>query len=58
MSPRLSIITPVYDPPTAVLEDCLASVQDQSFLDWEHVLVDDASPSAAVARVLDARRRR
>ena len=54
MSPQLSVITPVYDPPVDVLDACLRSVGTQSFADWEHVLVDDASPSAWVVDRLEA----
>jgi GT2 family glycosyltransferase len=51
VTPFLSVVTPVYDPPIDVLNDCLASVSGQDS-EWEHVLVDDASPSPAVARWL------
>ncbi|HEY8545287.1 MAG TPA: glycosyltransferase [Acidimicrobiales bacterium] len=50
--PRFSIVTPVYDPPADVLEAMLASVRAQTFTDWEHVLVDDASPSPHVQSIL------
>ena len=39
--PLFSIVTPVYDPPEAVLRACLDSVLAQTFADWEHCLVDD-----------------
>ncbi len=50
--PRFSIVTPVYDPPEAILRATVRSVVAQSFADWELCLVDDASPSPHVARVL------
>ena len=50
--PRFSIVTPVYDPPEAVLRAMLRSVTAQANGDWELCLVDDASPSPHVARVL------
>jgi glycosyltransferase involved in cell wall biosynthesis len=43
MSPRFSIITPVFNPPIAVLEDTIASVRAQRFSDWEWCIVDDLS---------------
>lgn len=52
-TPRFSIVTPVYETPVDVLRSMLASVHDQTFADWEHVLVDDASPSPQVRAVLD-----
>ena len=51
--PLFSIITPVYDPPEAVLRACLDSVRSQTFTDWEHCLVDDGSTLPHVRAVLD-----
>jgi GT2 family glycosyltransferase len=48
MAPRFSIITPVHDPPLGLLRACLASIEDQTFRDWELCLVDDGSKSAPV----------
>jgi GT2 family glycosyltransferase len=50
--PRFSLITPVYNPPADVLEAMLASVRAQTFADWEHCLVDDASPDPHVQEIL------
>lgn len=52
--PLVSILTPVYDPDETVLRECVESVRDQTWTHWEHVLVDDASPSDHVAPVLVA----
>lgn len=41
--PRFSIITPVFDPPHEAFERCIATVQAQTFTDWEWCLVDDKS---------------
>jgi GT2 family glycosyltransferase len=51
MSPFISVLTPVYEPPAEVLQACLDSVRTQE-ADWEHVLVDDASPSPHVSEFL------
>ena len=51
-APLLSIVTPVYDPPIDVLRACIDSVLAQDFDDWEMVLVDDFSPTAAVPTVI------
>ncbi|WP_130812485.1 DUF4422 domain-containing protein [Olsenella sp. Marseille-P4559] len=41
--PRISVIIPAYNV-DAYLERCLASVEGQSFKDWEAIVVDDCSP--------------
>lgn len=48
VTPRVSIITAVYDPPLDAFEDTAASVLRQSFDDWEWVLVDDCSSDPGV----------
>jgi O-antigen biosynthesis protein len=52
MSPLFSVITPVYEPPVDVLRETIQSVLDQTFTDWELILVDDNSPSEEVREVL------
>ena len=52
--PTISVLTPVYDTDPGVLAECLASVATQTFADWEHVLVDDASPASHVWPALQA----
>jgi O-antigen biosynthesis protein len=51
--PRFSILTPVYDTPDDVLWAMLESVRTQTFRDWELCLVDDCSPRAEVAQMLE-----
>ena len=50
---RFSIVTPVFNPPAEVLAQCIRSVEDQTFHDWELCLVDDASTAAHVPGLLD-----
>ena len=57
-TPRFSIVTPVYETPPAVLRKMLGSVRGQGFGDWELCIVDDASASAEVRRILEQARRR
>ena len=52
MSPLFSVVTPVYEPPLEVLRETIQSVLDQTFSDWELILVDDHSPSDDVREVL------
>jgi O-antigen biosynthesis protein len=51
--PRFSIVTPVYETPVEVLWEMLESVRGQSFGDWELCLVDDASRSSELLRILE-----
>jgi GT2 family glycosyltransferase len=53
MSPRISVLTPVYNPPRWVLEETIASVRNQTFQDWELCLVNDCSTHGSIARILD-----
>lgn len=50
--PQFSILTPVYDPPVPMLRAMVASVQAQTYRNWQLVLVDDCSPNPAVRREL------
>jgi glycosyltransferase involved in cell wall biosynthesis len=52
--PLFSIVTPVYNPPLDVLRDTIRSVREQTFADWEWILVDDCSPDAGVLQTLHA----
>jgi hypothetical protein len=53
ISPRFSIITPVYDPPLGAFLACIDGVLSQSLGDWEWCLVDDCSTRSEVRAVLD-----
>jgi glycosyltransferase involved in cell wall biosynthesis len=46
--PLVSIITPVYNAQD-FLEDCIKSVQGQTYQNWELLIVDDASKDGSVA---------
>lgn len=49
---RFSIVTPVYEPALDVLRDTISSVVNQTYQDWEFILIDDNSPSQTVRDVL------
>jgi GT2 family glycosyltransferase len=49
VTPRFSVLTPVYDTQPDHLDACVGSVLAQTFDDWELVLVDDASPGFHIA---------
>jgi GT2 family glycosyltransferase len=57
-APRFSILTPVYETPADVLTEMLDSVRGQGFEDWELCIVDDASSSPQVRRILERARQR
>lgn len=50
--PCYSILTPVYNPDLDVLAETIRSVREQTYQDWEWVVVDDASPNPHVRAVL------
>ena len=47
MTPKFSIITPTWNrAEDGRLQRCIESVQVQTFVDWEHIIVDDGSTDA------------
>jgi GT2 family glycosyltransferase/SAM-dependent methyltransferase len=51
-APLISVLTPVHDPPLAMLEEAIWSVRRQSFADWELCLSDDGSRDPEVIAAL------
>jgi glycosyltransferase involved in cell wall biosynthesis len=51
--PKISLITPVYNPEKKHLIECIESVLNQSYPNWELCLVDDASTKKYVKEVLN-----
>ena len=52
MNPRVSVIIPVYNKEDYVL-DCLKSLENQDFDDWECIIVDDGSTDNSLQIVTD-----
>jgi GT2 family glycosyltransferase len=52
VKPRISVITPVYNIPPAILCQCVESVLSQTSSRWELILCDDASTNAGTQEVL------
>lgn len=50
--PKVSIITPVYNNPL-FLKEVIESVQNQTFKDWEHIIVDDGSTNPETQSVVE-----
>ncbi|MGO8880155.1 MAG: glycosyltransferase [Desulfomonilaceae bacterium] len=50
--PKISIITPVYNPPEKFLEKMIESVRNQVYDNWELCLADDCSSNPSVLQVL------
>ena len=50
--PTFSLVTPVFNPPIWALDECIQSVLQQSFADWEWCIADDASTDPDVLAVL------
>ena len=53
--PLVSIITPLYNAATFI-SNTLASVQSQTYTNWEHIIVDDASTDEGIKIVENAAR--
>jgi glycosyltransferase involved in cell wall biosynthesis len=57
--PLFSVLMPAYETPPDLLEQAIRSVVDQTFSDWELVVVDDGSPNddvrAVMTRITDPR---
>ena len=51
--PLVSVLTPVHDPPLAMLEEAIASVRAQTFTKWELCLVDDGSRNPEIIAALE-----
>lgn len=51
--PKISIITPVYDPKEKWLRACIESVLNQTYDNWEFCIADDASTKPYVKKVLE-----
>ena len=51
-TPLISVLTPVHDPPLAMLDEAIASVTSQTFPDWELCLVDDGSRNPEIIQAL------
>lgn len=52
MTPRFSVLTPVYNTDPTFLRQAIASVTGQTFADWELILADDGSTSTKTLAVL------
>jgi GT2 family glycosyltransferase len=50
--PCISIITPVFNTPVAWLEECVQSVLDQAYEEWELILIDDNSNDPELLKFL------
>ncbi len=50
--PLISFLTPVYNPPPAVLQETLDSVIAQTYAQWELCLVDGASEDPKIGEIL------
>ncbi|MCX7996512.1 MAG: glycosyltransferase [Patescibacteria group bacterium] len=48
-----SIVTPVYNTNPSHLEQCINSVRKQTYKNWEHILVNDASTNEDTIRTLN-----
>ena len=52
-NPKISIIVPVYNAPINYLEECIDSVIDQNYENWELCIADDKSTDPEVKKTLE-----
>ena len=52
-NPKISIIVPVYNAPIRYLEECIESVINQSYSNWELCIADDKSTDPEVKETLE-----
>ena len=50
--PLISVVVPVYNVSTKMLKECIMSVIDQTYANWELCLADDASTMPEVRKCL------
>jgi glycosyltransferase involved in cell wall biosynthesis len=53
LQPLISMVVPVYNPDKQLLVDCIESVINQSYPNWQLCLADDQSPLPHVREVLE-----
>ncbi|MDD2823055.1 MAG: glycosyltransferase [Candidatus Daviesbacteria bacterium] len=52
LKPKISIITPTFNTPERFLRDCIESVQNQSYQNFELCIADDASTDPKVREII------
>ena len=52
IKPKISILTPIYNTPEKFLRQCIESVLEQSYENWELILVDDASDNPILKKII------
>lgn len=51
--PTFSFVMPVYNPPVALLSECIESLLAQTYADFEICIADDKSPNPEIRRLLE-----
>lgn len=54
LGPQFSIVTPMYNTPPRLLQELIWSVQAQTWVNWELLLVDDCSPDGSHLPIAEA----
>ena len=54
--PLITIVTPVFNA-SLFLRETIETVQNQTYENWEHIFIDDASSDDSVAIIKDAQKK-
>lgn len=54
ITPTISIVMPVYDPPAKYLKQAIESVRAQLYPNWELCIANDCSPNPQIKKLLNA----
>lgn len=50
--PKISVVLPVYNPPEQYFKDCINSVINQVYTNWELCIADDVSPNPNIKKII------
>ena len=52
--PKISVVMPVYETPESYLQEAITSILNQTFRDFEFLILDDGSKAPHIKQVIDS----